>query len=152
MFHCDENAPYNLGERSIQCGRRADALKVWMSWKAIGTKGFSDKLEHLFDCKDYCVTKIDRASQLQMLAPAVYLNVLFRYQPNADLTEQALRALNIEIAAILKKQGTYIDYAQYKGQTGIRLILANGQCQQEDIDKMLQKCIDIGDGIYKSYL
>jgi len=151
LFHADENAPYNLGERSIQCGRRADALKVWMSWKAIGTKGFSDKVEHLFDCKDYCVTKIENTSQLKMLAPAVYLNVLFRYQPNADLTEQALRALNIEIATILKKQGTYIDYAQYKGKTGIRLILANGQCQRQDIDNMLQKCVDIGNDIYQNY-
>ena len=38
LFHADENAAYNLGERSIQCGRRADALKVWLSWKAIGNQ------------------------------------------------------------------------------------------------------------------
>ncbi|OUS30061.1 glutamate decarboxylase ['Osedax' symbiont bacterium Rs2_46_30_T18] len=149
LFHSDENEAYNLGERSIQCGRRADALKVWMSWKAIGSQGFSDKIDHLFDCKTHCVEQIESISELQMLAPAAYLNVLFRYQPSEELDEQQLRQLNIAICKKLKAQGTYIDYATYKGRSGIRLILANSDCQRSDIDDMLLACISAGDEIYK---
>jgi len=149
LFHSDENAAYNLGERSIQCGRRADALKVWMSWKALGSQGFADKVDHLFACKTYCLEQLNNASKLQILAPAVYLNVLFRYSPSEDLNEQQLRTLNIAICQQLKKQGIYIDYAQYKGRTGIRLILANAMCQQQDIDNMLSACIEVGDKIFQ---
>ena len=149
LFHSDENEAYNLGERSIQCGRRADALKVWMSWKAIGNQGFSDKIDNLFNCKAYCLEQIKSTPVLQMLAPAVYLNVLFRYQPSTELNEQQLTKLNIAICQKLKKQGTYIDYAQYKGRTGIRLILANSLCHNRDIDEMLQACIDTGNEIYR---
>ncbi|MCJ8299647.1 MAG: pyridoxal-dependent decarboxylase [Pseudomonadales bacterium] len=148
LFHSDENEAYNLGERSIQCGRRADALKVWMSWKSIGSQGFSDKIDNLFDCKTHCLEQIESAPELVMLAPAVYLNVLFRFQPSTELSEQQLKQLNIAICKKLKAQGTYIDYAQYKGHTGIRLILANSLCQRSDIDDMLQACINAGNEIY----
>lgn len=154
LFHSDENSAFNLGERSIQCGRRADALKVWMSWKAMGNKGFSDKIDHLFACKSHCVAMIEEHSHLEMLAPAGYLNVLFRYQPAADLAAQELdetelRRLNIAICTALKAQGTYIDYAQFKGRTGIRLILANSACNITDIETMLAHCTRVGDEIFK---
>ncbi|MEM5529323.1 aminotransferase class V-fold PLP-dependent enzyme [Gammaproteobacteria bacterium AS21] len=149
LFHKDENYHYNLGERSIQCGRRADALKVWMSWKAKGSQGFSDKVDHLFSCKDYCLEQVEQNDKLQMLAPAAYLNVLFRYQPTdgSSLDETQLNELNIKICKAMKEQGTFTDYATYKGQTGIRLILANENCQLTDIDNMLAKCIEFGDQI-----
>ncbi|EPJ45198.1 MAG: hypothetical protein OFPI_37660 [Osedax symbiont Rs2] len=147
LFHSDENEAYNLGQRSIQCGRRADALKVWMSWKAVGSQGFAAKIDNLFDCKAHCIKQIESSPKLQMLAPAVYLNVLFRYQPNSELNEQQLTKLNVAICKKLKAQGTYIDYAQYKGRTGIRLILANSLCQPADIDDMLQACISAGNEI-----
>ena len=151
LFHSDENSEFNLGERSIQCGRRADALKVWMSWKSIGNKGFSDKIDHLFDCKNYCVDQINTNPKLQLLAPAAYLNVLFRYSA-ADLSEAQLKSLNIAICTQMKANGLYIDYAQYKGSYGIRLILANGQCQLTDIDKVLIACVETGDRLYQEGL
>lgn len=144
LFHADENADFNLGERSIQCGRRADALKVWMSWRAIGNQGFSDKIDHLFACKSHCLEGIESNPNLALLAPAVYLNVLFRYQPDENLTNEQLRSLNIAISKEMKAAGHYIDYAQYKGQTGIRLILANALCKTADIDAMLAKCNSVG--------
>lgn len=152
LFHKDENGAYNLGERSIQCGRRADALKVWMSWKAIGHKGFSDKVDNLFHCKDHCVDLVERSPSLKMLAPAVFLNVLFRFEPlNAPkpLDEAQLKELNIAICQEMKSQGTYIDYATYKGRAGIRFILANTLCQKSDIDIMVTKCIAVGEALYQ---
>ncbi|MEH6445097.1 MAG: pyridoxal-dependent decarboxylase [Oceanospirillaceae bacterium] len=149
LFHSDANSAFNLGERSIQCGRRADALKVWMSWKAVGNNGFSDKIDHLFACKAHCVAMIEKHSHLEMLAPAGYLNVLFRYQPTAYLDEKELRRLNIAICTTLKAQGTYIDYAQFKGRTGIRLILANSACNIADVETMLAHSIKVGDEIFK---
>ena len=139
LFHTDQNSAYNLGERSIQCGRRADSLKVWLSWKAVGNKGFADKIDHLQSLKTYCVQAVEQASDMNMLAPSVYLNVLFQYKPEGITDEAELRALNIAICKAMQANGgTFTDYAQYQGRTGIRLIIANEAISQGQIDGLLQ--------------
>lgn len=146
LFHQDENADFNLGERSLQCGRRADALKVWMSWKAAGNQGFAHKVEHLQALKEYCVEYIKVSDCFSLLAPTAYLNILFRYEPEESITEEESKRLNIAICTKLKKDGlAFIDYATYKGRTGIRLILGNGEAKEKDIDRVLKHCQNAGD-------
>src|SRR5690554_2082983 len=33
IYHEDETSEYDLGPKSLQCGRRVDALKLWLAWK-----------------------------------------------------------------------------------------------------------------------
>ncbi|HID36980.1 MAG TPA: aminotransferase class V-fold PLP-dependent enzyme, partial [Ghiorsea sp.] len=147
LFHNDENAAFNMGEHSLQCGRKADALKVWMGWKAVGSKGFAQKVEHLQELKEYCVERLNATDCFTLLAPAAYLNILFRYEPEGKpLNEEALSKLNIAICTKLKKEGSaFIDYARYKGHTGIRLILGNGDAKQKDIDRVIKHCQRAGE-------
>lgn len=145
LFHADENADYNLGERSIQCGRRADALKVWLSWKAVGNRGFAAKIDHLQAMKSVCVDLIDRHDTFEMLAPAAYVNVLFRYRPKHISDEDELRRLNIAICkTLMSRGGPYIDYASYKGRYGIRLILANEEVSESQLAALLLLCEQTG--------
>ncbi|NQZ31073.1 MAG: glutamate decarboxylase [Oceanospirillaceae bacterium] len=140
LFHADENAAYNLGERSIQCGRRADALKVWMSWKAIGNKGFEEKIDYLQQLKTDFVALLAK-SRFELLHQPSYLNVLFRYNSAETLSEQGHKTLCIDICAKLKQQDiAYSDYASCKGRSGIRLILANANINIEQLQKMLTAC------------
>lgn len=146
LFHNDENAAYNLGEKSIQCGRRADALKVWLSWKAVGHDGFANKIDYLQTIKHHCLQIIEQTPSLHLMAPAAYLNVLFRYQPDRSMSEQELRQLNIDICkTMMREGGPYVDYAQFKGKTGIRLILANQTVQTADVDLFLRRCVEVGE-------
>ena len=137
LFHEDVNADYNLGQRSIQCGRRADALKVWLSWKAIGSKGFAKKIDYLQILKQQCVEMIGSRPALELIAPTAYLNVLFRFK-HESMDEQQLAKLNVQICkVILNKGGAYVDHAKYKGRTGIRLIIANQETQIEHLERLL---------------
>ena len=148
LFHSDENSAYNLGQKSIQCGRRADALKVWLSWKALGNNGFSDKVDQLQVLKQGCVEAIGISTELHMIGPAPYLNVLFQYRPSTDLNEEQLRVLNIAICKSMQTEGgAFVDYAKYQGKTGIRLILANSDTQASDISKLLTNCIKTGQSL-----
>jgi len=145
LFHEDENAEYNLGSKSIQCGRRADSLKVWMSWKAMGHKGFQEKIDYLQSIKTYCVKLIDKSEKLEMIAPAVFLNVLFRYKVKNFISEKHSRELNIKITKLMIEEGgSYVDYARFKGKTGIRLIIANPNICKEHIKTFLNDCERIG--------
>ncbi|WP_261841617.1 pyridoxal phosphate-dependent decarboxylase family protein [Aliamphritea ceti] len=151
LFHNDENAAFNLGERSMQCGRRADSLKVWLSWKAIGNKGFAAKIDYLQGLKAQCVAQVEQSAQLEMIAPSVYLNVVFRYKPEGLDDEQTLRRLNIAITkTMMRNGGAYVDYAQYKGRSGIRLILANDAAQSQNIERFLEACITTGKALMAS--
>jgi len=151
LFHQDVNAPYNLGERSIQCGRRADALKVWLSWKAMGHQGYANKVDQLMVLKQQTISMIEGDTQLQQIGPADYLNILFRFKPEGIKDESRLRQLNIEISkAMVKSGGAYIDYASYKGQTGIRLILANDELRSDHIHKIIEQCKQIGNRLVAS--
>ena len=40
----DPNKELSLGRISLQCGRRADALKLWFSWLELGKKGLVREL------------------------------------------------------------------------------------------------------------
>lgn len=39
----------SLGDSSIQCSRRPDALKVWLMWQARGLDGLASLVDHAFD-------------------------------------------------------------------------------------------------------
>ena len=148
LFHNDENASYNLGQNSIQCGRRADALKVWLSWKAFGSQGFEGKVDRLQAIKQGCVDAIDASTHLHMVGPAPYLNVLFQFLPAIDMNEEQLRELNIAICKTMQGQGgAFVDYAKYQGKTDIRLILANSDTQASDINRLLTNCIKTGEAL-----
>lgn len=145
LFHADENANYNLGNKSIQCGRRADSLKVWSSWKVMGNKGFEEKIDYLQSMKQHCVDEINASDSFEMLAPAVYLNILFRYKVKNFVSEEHSRALNIKITkTMMAEGGSYIDYASFKGKSGIRLILANQNVTMDDIDTLLADIERVG--------
>lgn len=145
LFHEDENSAYNLGNSSIQCGRRADSLKVWLSWKATGHKGFAEKIDYLQSMKEYCLDIIKQDASLELLVPAAYLNVLFRYKPTNTNDEQKIRQLNIKICKTMMHSGSaYVDYAQFKGKTGIRLILANQDVSQSHLETLMTRCKEIG--------
>lgn len=38
----------DTGDKSPQCGRRADGLKLWILWKAVGTRGLGWRVERAF--------------------------------------------------------------------------------------------------------
>ena len=144
LFHSDANAEFNLGERSIQCGRRADALKVWMSWKALGNNGFEEKIDYLQQLRCDFVSQLQQLKNFELLHQPGFLNVLFRYSPDNPISESASKALSIAICAELKHRNVaYSDYASCKGKSGIRLILANADITAEQLHSLLLECQQI---------
>lgn len=38
----------DTGDKSIQCGRKVDCLKLWLMWKAVGSQGLADRVDKAF--------------------------------------------------------------------------------------------------------
>jgi glutamate/tyrosine decarboxylase-like PLP-dependent enzyme len=45
LFHQHSESDYDLGDKSLQCGRRADALKLFLGWKYHGRQGFGARID-----------------------------------------------------------------------------------------------------------
>ena len=72
----------DLGDRSIQCGRRADAFKLWLAWKAKGDAHWAAETEHAHDLAA-ALERLVRASDCRfvMASRRSCTNVCFWYVP-----------------------------------------------------------------------
>tara|TARA_B100001996_G_scaffold130988_1_gene99563 strand:- start:5628 stop:7040 length:1413 start_codon:yes stop_codon:yes gene_type:complete len=133
LFH-DTNDIINLGEHSLQCGRRTDALKLWLSWKYLGDDGFEKNIDHIFDMAQYAKKKIESSTLLHLISPVESLNICFQIQPKS-LDNSEWNQFNINVREkLLSKGRIMVNYANIKSTTCIRLITANFKLKQKDLD------------------
>ena len=52
-------AKYDLGQKTIQCGRKNDATKLWLYWQKHGLDGFEKIINHGFDVATYMADQIE---------------------------------------------------------------------------------------------
>ncbi|KAJ9579584.1 hypothetical protein L9F63_004769, partial [Diploptera punctata] len=50
---------YDTGDKSIQCGRKVDAFKLWLMWKARGNQGFESLINNAMDAARYFKERIE---------------------------------------------------------------------------------------------
>lgn len=55
LFQQDKfyDVSYDTGDMSVQCGRKVDAFKLWLMWKARGDLGFEKFVDRAMACSKY---------------------------------------------------------------------------------------------------
>lgn len=48
LFHDDDTKPFDLGDKTLNCGRRQDSFKAWLSWRVHGEDGFEQRIDRNF--------------------------------------------------------------------------------------------------------
>jgi len=131
IFH-DIDQIEDLGKKSIQCGRKVDAVKLWFAWKYFGLEGYQNRIDNLIDMATYAEKVVKEHPQLELLSERQSFAVCFRLVPKA---EKDLNQFNLEVRENLRKSGKSIVNYGYIGKTlAIRLITANGELSKLDID------------------
>ncbi|CAH2054369.1 unnamed protein product, partial [Iphiclides podalirius] len=61
LFQQDKfyDVSYDTGDKSVQCGRKIDAFKLWMIWKARGDSGLGLLADHAMEMAEYCAEAED---------------------------------------------------------------------------------------------
>lgn len=145
LFHEDENAAYDLGRMSLQCGRKVDALKFWLSWKRHGKNGYEQRVNRLFELASYATEFIRTCKHLELMVQPQFLNICFRYTPDGVDPNTDVDRINLAIRKQLLESGqAVINYAHYQGRIGIRLILANPEIQSADLNRLFNNIITTG--------
>ncbi|RHZ75738.1 hypothetical protein Glove_209g169 [Diversispora epigaea] len=79
LFHKEEN---DLGEGTVGCGRKPDAVKLFIGWKIFGIEGYQKRIEHAFEMSKYLLKKLKNHKKFKMvLEKPESLQVCFWYIP-----------------------------------------------------------------------
>jgi glutamate/tyrosine decarboxylase-like PLP-dependent enzyme len=138
IFH-DIDQIEDLGKKSIQCGRKVDAVKLWFAWKYYGLEGYRSRIDNSIAMAAFAEEKVNQHTSLELLTPRQSFAVCFRYIPER---ETDLNKFNLELRESLRKSGKAIVNYGYIGKTlAIRLITANGELEKSDIDLFFDNLI-----------
>ena len=77
LFQMDDE-DLNPANKSIQCGRRNDAFKVWTALKYLGEEGYEKRINTEFDNAKYAVSVIKKDKDLELICEPECVNVCFQ--------------------------------------------------------------------------
>ncbi len=130
LFH--SNADYNLGEKSLQCGRRIDSIKLFTAWKYYGDNGYEKRIDNLFEIAKYVEKKVKENPKLELQVERQTLSVCFRYIPEKKVD---LNKFNIQLRENLMKSGkALVNYGYVNNEATIRFINVNPDVSTNNID------------------
>tara|TARA_Y100000588_G_scaffold381367_1_gene466903 strand:+ start:300 stop:1742 length:1443 start_codon:yes stop_codon:yes gene_type:complete len=143
----DTSMDDDLGRKSLQCGRRVDALKLWLAWRAKGNDGWKNLVEQYFDVASYLTEKVRQQPLLELATEPSLTNVCIRYT-GARLTTEKQDIANREIRIKLLESGRFmVSTSLVGGRPIIRAVISNPEVNEKVVDELLAAIIEIGNEI-----
>jgi glutamate/tyrosine decarboxylase-like PLP-dependent enzyme len=136
--HDDHGDQLNFYKLSFEGTRRWRALKLWMTWKHLGTPGFGRLIEANDDLAAYLAARCAEADDLEALPAVPELSVVcFRHLP-AGVGGDALDAHQDRLQAALEASGDgWLTTTRLRGATWLRAGIVNYLSTEADIDRLL---------------
>ncbi len=145
LYH-DTGADVDLGRFSLQCGRRNDALKLWLAWREIGDAGWASMLERFMDLGDYLQRRVESHNALEMVSDRMWTNVCFRYV--GESSEEELNRINAELRERLIQDGQFmVSRSTVNEKIILRSVIANRNITESSLDAFLERVLSLGKDI-----
>lgn len=129
LFQRDEDV-YNPGVRSLQCGRRNDALKLWTAWQHHGDEGYQRRVERQFALTAHAVAVIEADPGLTLTRRPQSINVCFEIA-GVDARE---------VCDLLDREGREkVSHGTVGGRPTVRLVCANPDLTEADLDEFFDE-------------
>lgn len=89
---------WDLADLTLQCGRRADSLKLFLSWTYYGSEGYERQIDSAGEVAAHMATLVSQHPKLKLLSenPPPCLQVCFYYAPLGQNVYPAGREINGE--------------------------------------------------------
>ena len=144
LFH-ESSRDYDLGRYSLQCGRRNDALKLWLAWRECGDAGWASLVENYISLADHLQTRIDDHPQLEMMSSREWTNVCFRYVPRNDMD---FNEMNSELRLRIMQNADFMVSRSNIGEdVVIRSVISNPGITVSTLDAFIDEVLRIGNDI-----
>ncbi len=145
--HHDDAEQLNFYKLGFEGTRRWRALKLWMSWKHLGTEGFGRLIEANDDLAAHLARRCAEADDFEAIPVVPELSVVcFRHLP-AGLEGDALDRHQDALQAALERSGDgWLTTTRLRGATYLRAGIVNYLSTEDDIDHLLATLRDLADG------
>ncbi|KAG2468139.1 GADL1 decarboxylase, partial [Polypterus senegalus] len=145
---------YDTGDKSIQCGRKVDCLKLWLMWKARGTRGLEERVDRAFTYTRYLVDEMKKREGFQLLlevsksAFPQFVNICFWYIPPSLRGQQGQEGYEEKLSKVapivkermIKKGSMMVGYQPRGSQVNFfRMVVISPQITREDLDFFLDE-------------
>jgi aromatic-L-amino-acid decarboxylase len=143
--HDDHTDQLNFYKLSFEGTRRWRALKLWMSWKHLGTSGFGRLIEANDDLAALLARRCAESDDFEALPQTPELSVVcFRHLPGgrparATLAPGELDAHQDRLQRALEVSGEgWLTTTRLRGATWLRAGIVNYLSTEADIDRLLE--------------
>lgn len=134
--HTDQLNFYKL---SFEGTRRWRALKLWMTWKHLGTPGFGRLIEANDDLAAYLAARCAEADDFEALPAVPELSVVCFRHVLPGSGGEALDAHQDRLQAALERSGDgWLTTTRLRGSTWLRAGIVNYLSTEADIDRLLE--------------
>ncbi len=140
----DHGEQLNFYKLSFEGTRRWRALKLWMSWKHLGTEGFARLIEATDDLAAYLAGRCAESDDFEALPAVPELSVVcFRHLPGGRAAAHALPPGELDahqdrLQRALEVSGDgWLTTTRLRGATWLRAGIVNYLSTEADIDRLL---------------
>jgi L-2,4-diaminobutyrate decarboxylase len=139
LFHAEREAD-NLGALTIQCSKRADAIKLWLTLQLAGTRPFAEALEKVADVTRYLSEQVAASDDFEPMHEPAFNIFCFRHR-GSDEENLALRE------RLIRGGEAWITSTVLKGRRVLRVTMINPATERRHVDRMLQALREIAAGM-----
>ncbi|MEA2536149.1 MAG: aromatic-L-amino-acid/L-tryptophan decarboxylase [Chloroflexota bacterium] len=139
-----DGEPLNYYQRSLEGTRRWRALKLWMSWKHLGTVGLGRLVEANNDLAGYLARACAAADDFEALPAEPELSVVcFRHLPGGAAAAARMEPADLDAhqdriqAALVASGDGWVGTTRLRDATWLRAGIVNYLTTEADIDRIL---------------
>ena len=156
LFHETEYSRYDIGDKTLSCGRKGDGLKLWMSLKRHGLEGFAKLADYAMEKSAYITEQIKKQPEkFTMVNKPMGTNICFWYIPPAFRGKEYTNSQKANVHKLIferfQQQGTMLiqhnPLAEHDLPNFLRLTLKGEKSTIEDMDYILEEIDRLGQDI-----
>ena len=130
LFH-GERAADNIGEVTIQCSKRADAVKLWLTLRLVGENAIAEALEQVTDVTRHLYELVENSSDFEAMHVPEMNIFCFRWRAGDDEKQQQIRE------RLLRDGEAWITTTLLKGRRVLRVTVINPATTRAHVERLL---------------
>ncbi|NXY11873.1 CSAD decarboxylase, partial [Pteruthius melanotis] len=155
LFQRDKfyNVSLDTGDKSPQCGRRADGLKLWILWKAVGSRGLGWRVERAFAATRYLLEQVKRREGFQLVMEPEFINLCFWFIPPSLRGQESSPGFWDKLGKVapaikekmIRRGSMMVGYQPHGSRVNFfRQIVTNPAVTRQDLDFFLDEIQELG--------
>lgn len=137
LFHDDETQ-FNLGQKSLHCGRRPEAFKFWLTWQAYGRQGLQQRVENMLSGAQALAEAVKAHPHCELLCEPEAPIVCFQYQPQTLPAEQWSDFQEHLRTTVFNTGKILFNYAHIADKTVLRCVITHPDFQASHAEHILK--------------